>query len=81
MSQESTDYKLFQDLWALLDGEKQGGVSVENLLYLLLLVRGAKLPAREKAFPPEQNKDSSNQPVLKLAIVDEAKRLIVSPGG
>jgi hypothetical protein len=60
MSQESTDYKLFQDLWALLDGEKQGGVSVDNLLYLLLLVRGAKLPAREKAFPPEQNKDSSN---------------------
>jgi hypothetical protein len=23
-------------------------------------VRGAKLPAREKGFPPDQNKDTSN---------------------
>jgi hypothetical protein len=50
MSQESRDFKMFQDLWALLDGEKLGGVSVDNLLYFLLLIRGTKLPAREKDY-------------------------------
>ena len=48
MSQESIDFKLFKALWDLLEGENNGGVAVENLLYLLLLVRGTKLPAREK---------------------------------
>lgn len=81
MSQESRDFKMFQDLWALLDGEKLGGVSVDNLLYLLLLIRGTKLPAREKDYELDQNRDYQNQPVLKLAMVDEEGKLIVAQGG
>jgi hypothetical protein len=50
MSQESNDFKLLNEMWSLLEAEKTNGVSVENLLYLLLLIRGAKLPSREVAF-------------------------------
>jgi len=46
MSQESADFKHFRDLWTLLEGDTNGGVSVENLLYMLLIVRGTKMPKR-----------------------------------
>jgi len=47
MSQDSKDLKLFKDLWDLLDGEKNNGVLVDNLIYILLVIRGAKLHKRE----------------------------------
>lgn len=76
MSQESNDFRLFKELWALLDGEKTGGVAVENLLYLLLLIRGAKLPAREVAFEAEPTRDT---PLLRLGqIVNDS--FTVKPG-
>jgi hypothetical protein len=43
----------------LLDGEKTGGVSVSNLLYLLLVIRGAKLPSREKNFEVDSSKEQA----------------------
>ena len=46
MSPESKDFKLFTDMWNMLEGEKLGGVTVENLLYFLLIIRGAKFPRR-----------------------------------
>jgi hypothetical protein len=58
MSQESNDFRLFKDLWSLLDGERTGGVSVENLLYLLLIIRGGKLPSREKNFVVDSSKET-----------------------
>jgi len=47
MAPESKDLKLFKDFWDLLEGEKNGGVTVENLLYILLIIRGAKLLNKE----------------------------------
>lgn len=47
MSQDSKDLKLFKDLWDLLDGEKNNGVLVDNLIYILLVIRGAKLVNKE----------------------------------
>jgi hypothetical protein len=44
MSHDSEDFKKFKELWAALGGEKNDGVSVENLLYILLIIRGVKLP-------------------------------------
>jgi len=49
MAPESKDLKLFKDFWDLLEGEKNGGVTVENLLYILLIIRGAKLLNKEVA--------------------------------
>lgn len=77
MSEESADFKLFKELWALLDGEKTGGVSVENLLYLLLLVRGAKLPSREVAFEAEEDRDTT---MLKYGQI-VSDNFTVQPGG
>jgi hypothetical protein len=53
-------------------------VSVENLLYLLLIIRGGKLPSREKNFVVESGKEN---PFSKLATIDKDGNLIVSVGG
>jgi len=37
---DSIDYKLFEDLWALMQGEQQEGVSKDTLEYLLLCIMG-----------------------------------------
>ena len=74
MPQESNDFRLFSDLWALTDGEKTGGVSVDNLLYLLLIIRGAKLPEREREFEPDTNR---NTKLLKLVMVDEESNMLI----
>lgn len=81
MAQDSIHFKLFKDLWNLLGGENSGGVEVENLLYLLLLIRGIRLPAREKKFTIDENKDYTNQSFLKRGMVDEAGKFIVKEGG
>ena len=49
MSQESKELKIFKDLWDLLEGDKLNGVTVDNLLYALLIIRGVKLLNREVA--------------------------------
>lgn len=64
MPQESEDYQLFIDIWDLMEGEQRGGISVENLLYCLLIIRGAKLPQRECDI---EGKDSA---FLKVARID-----------
>ena len=78
MAPESKDLKLFKDLWDLLDGEKNGGVTVENLLYLLLLIRGAKLPKREVA--PSSSEPSRND-FFKCAKIGDQGQLLVFAGG
>lgn len=64
MSQESSDFKLFKDIWTILGGAKTAGVSVENLLYLLLIIRGAKIPLKEREFDAAEE-DASQQDELQ----------------
>ncbi len=64
MPQESEDYQLFKDIWDVMEGEQRGGISVENMLYCLLIIRGAKLPQRECDI---EGKDSA---FLKVARID-----------
>ena len=53
---------------------KTGGVSVDNLLYLLLIIRGAKLPEREREFEPGTYRDTK---LLKLLMVDEESNMLI----
>lgn len=78
MSPESKEFKLFTDIWNLLEGEKHGGVSVENLLYFLLIVRGAKFPRR---VVDHEQIDSSKSDFLKSAKIGDKGQLIVFKGG
>jgi hypothetical protein len=78
MAPESKDFKLFKDMWDLLEGEKNGGVSMENLLYLMLLIRGAKLPRREVAFDLV---DIERNDLFKTAKIGEKGQLLVCSGG
>ena len=68
MSQESKDFKLFTDMWSLLEGEKYSGVTVDNLLYFLLIIRGAKFPRR---VIDHDQVDSSKSEFLKSAKIGE----------
>lgn len=79
MSQESKELKLFKDLWDLLEGEKNGGVTVENLLYMLLIIRGAKLPNREIA--PDFAEQSSRNDIFKTARIGQKGEFKVFRGG
>jgi len=75
MPPESEDYSLFKDLWDMMEGEQRSGITVENLLYCLLIIRGARLPQRECDF---EEKESA---FLKLAKMDSKGVLNVLPGG
>jgi hypothetical protein len=78
MTTQSEIFKLFGEFWKLLDGENQGGVSVENLLIALLIVRGAKCFNRECEFKITESRDPE---VLNLAFIGEDGVLSVAPGG
>jgi len=64
MSQESNDFKLFKDLWSVLGGKNESveGVAVDNLLYLLLIVRGAKIPNKEREIDDSSAEESEQLP-------------------
>jgi hypothetical protein len=66
-------------MWELLEGEKLGGVSVENLLYLLLLIRGAKFPKRE--FFVADVVEGEKTDFFKNAKIGEKGQLVVVLGG
>lgn len=42
------------DIWNVLGGAKTAGVSVKNLLYLLLIIRGVKMPNDERDLNSEE---------------------------
>ena len=55
-------------MWNILEGEKQGGVTVENLLYFLLIIRGAKFPRR---VADNEQVDSSKTEIFKNAKIGD----------
>jgi len=59
----------------MMEGEQRGGITVENLLYCLLIIRGAKLPNREIDF---EDKEGA---FLNSAKIDSKGVFNVLPGG
>lgn len=55
-------------MWNMLEGEKHGGVAVENLLYFLLIIRGAKFPRR---VADDEQVDSSKTDFFKNAKIGD----------
>ena len=41
ITDEFPDYKLFEELWELMEGTERDGVMEENLAYVLKVIRGA----------------------------------------
>ena len=56
VTEEKADYKLFQELWALMEGEARDGVSKDDLAYILMLILGVRDPAREVECPADPEK-------------------------
>ena len=47
VTEEKPDYKLFEELWELLEGTAREGVRKDDLAYALMVIRGAREPSRE----------------------------------
>ena len=47
ITDEFPDYKLFEELWELMEGTERDGVMQQNLAYVLKVIRGAYEPKRE----------------------------------
>ena len=62
-------------------GDKTGGVSVKNLLYLMLIIRGAKMPAREEDLNLDDDTERMPGILGKISKVDEIGQFVVGPGG
>ena len=59
------DYALFEELWAIVDGEDRGGINKEDLAYVLQIIRGITLPEKEvEADAPEGKEGLSKQIVF-----------------
>ena len=41
------DFKLFEDLWELVDGQDREGIAISDLKYVLQIIRGARELDRE----------------------------------
>ena len=71
------DYTLFEGLWDLVDGENQGGITRQDLAYILKIIIGITLPEKEvKADVPEGKKG-----ICKQVVFNEKGSLLIRKGG
>ena len=56
VTEEKPDYKLFQELWSLLEGDERDGVNKEDLAYFLMVIRGVRQPDREVDCQAQEDK-------------------------
>ena len=64
---ERPDYKLFEELWELLEGTAREGVKADDLKYILSIIRGYRDAAREIDCQPIEGK----QGVAKMIVFDQ----------
>lgn len=71
------DYKLFQEFWDLVQGEIRGGIKVEDLAYVLKIIRGYRNSEMElDCEAPEEC-----QGLAKFIIFNEDGDFILRKGG
>ncbi len=68
---DDNDYKLFEELWQIIDGEAREGISTENLKYVLSVLRGFRDSKLEVDCEPVQGK----QGIAKIIIYDQEGNL------
>lgn len=61
---EHADYKLFEDLWALMDGPANEGVKIDDLSYMLMVIRGSRESEREIDCQPDENKQGLSRVII-----------------
>lgn len=71
------DFKLFEDLWELLEGHDRKGVNINDLKFILQVIRGAKDPLREIDCEPVEGKRG----LAKMVIFDQDGNLKLRKGG
>ena len=64
---ERPDYKLFEQLWSLMEGPERDGVSLKNLEYVLSVIRGMRDSSREIDCQPADGKKG----IAKVIIFDQ----------
>lgn len=80
-----SDFKLLQQMWNLLggvndeDGKEERGVAKDDLIYLLLIVKGSKMAEKEV---DEEVKDETG--IMKAVVLtkdDEKVKFAIRKGG
>ena len=82
------DQDLLQDMWAITNGEKNKGVSVDSLKLILLNTIGIRVAEREKDFSQENqkhqqedNEEEQRQDTIdKLSTFDDDMNMFVKKG-
>ena len=77
VTEDRPDYKLFEDLWELLDGETREGLKKEDLAYALMVIRSTRDPEREIDCDPREDV----QGLAKMIIFDQEGNFQFRKGG
>ena len=74
---DKPDYALFEELWELTEGPTRNGLSVEDLSYMLMVIRGTRMTEREIDCQAPEEK----QGLAKMIIFDQDGNLQFRQGG
>lgn len=51
-----SDYKLFEELYEMMNGPEREGVTPADFSYILQIIRGSRFPEREVYADPDEDK-------------------------
>ena len=74
---ERPDYKLFEEMWEIMDGEAREGVGTEDLGYMLMVIRGFRDPEIEVDCEPVEDK----QGIARMIVFDDEGKMLLRKGG
>lgn len=77
VTEEHTDYKLYEELWDLMDGTTREGIKKDDLAYMLKVIRGTRDPDLEVDEPAPEEKVG----IAKFIIFDSEDTLQFRKGG
>lgn len=64
VTQAKPDFKLYEELWELMEGEDRKGVSIADLKYVLGVIRGARDSTREIDCEPVEGKTGLSKMII-----------------
>ena len=77
ITDEYHDYKLFQEMWQMMEPEEGVGVKKDDIAYMLMVVRGMRDPSQEVDCEPYEER----QGVARFIVFDQEGNLRLRKGG
>ena len=77
VTEEHPDYKLYEELWDLMDGTTREGIKKNDLAYVLKVIRGTRDPDLEVEEPAPEGKEG----IARMIVFDSDDNLQFRKGG